>query len=313
MSQQEANQIAQETQRMLRSRRVLKLALPTAAALGAGAAIAVAAIPGSDGTITGCYANPTGTNPNSGLANNATVNTVVEPPGSLRVIDPSLPHTLKAPSGAPIPNAAAVCEEEEKQITWNQSGPQGPAGVNGGQGAAGGQGVPGAPGAHGELVPAVQFGFDNSAGKMFLKLDGVKGESTDSKHKGDIEISSFSFGAGNGGAQAHGGGGGAGKVSFSSFTITKHLDKSSPLLQKAVIGGQHYKEADVFFARKAGKGQQDYLKIKLTDVLVSSYQTGGHGGSLPTETIALDGIKGEATFINGHKLSNIALKLQPGA
>jgi type VI secretion system secreted protein Hcp len=309
MSQQEANQIARETQRMLRSRRVLKLALPTAAALGAGAAIAVAAIPGSDGTITGCYANPTGTNPNSGLANNATVNSIAEPPGALRVIDPSLPHTLKSPTGALIPNPAAVCEEEEKQIAWNQSGPQGPAGVNGGQGAAGGQGIPGA---NGELVPAVQFGFDNSAGNMFLKLDGIKGESADHKHKGDIEISSFSFGASNAGTQAHGSGGGAGKVSFSSFTITKPLDKSSPLLQKAAIGGQHYKEADVYFGRKAGKGQQDYLKIKLTDVLISSYQTGGHGGAVPTETITLDGIKGEATFINGNKQSNIALKLLPG-
>jgi type VI secretion system secreted protein Hcp len=161
-------------------------------------------------------------------------------------------------------------------------------------------------------VPAVQFGFDNSAGNMFLKLDGIKGESADHKHKGDIEISSFSFGASNAGSQAHGGGGGAGKVSFSSFTITKPVDKSSPLLQKAAVGGQHYKEADIFFARKAGKGQQDYLEIKLTDVLISSYQTGGSGGGIPTEKISLDGIKGEATFISGNKRSNIALKLLPG-
>lgn len=312
MSQEEANEIVRETQRLARSRRALKYALPTAAALGAGAAIAVAAIPGGDGTITGCYATPTGTNPNSGLANNATVNGATEPPGSLRVIDPSLPHTLKAPTGALVPNAAAVCEEEETQIHWNQSGPQGTVGTPGAPGIQGGPGAPGAQGTRGELLPAVQFGFDNSAGKMFLKLDGVKGESQDHKHKGDVEISSFSFGAGNGGAQAHGGGGGAGKVSFSSFTITKHLDKSSPLLQKAAVGGQHYKEVDVFFARKAGGTQQDYLEIKLQDVLISSYQASGSGGGTPTEKLVLDGIKGEATFINGHKLSNVALKLLPG-
>jgi len=305
---------------MWRARRALKLALPTAAVLGAGAAIAVAAIPGSDGTITGCYATPTGTNPNSGLANNATVNSVAEPPGALRVIDPSLPHTLKTPAGGPIPNPAAVCEEEEKQITWNQSGPTGPQGTvgtpglpgtPGPTGAGGSQGPAGTPGAQ-ELLPAVQFGFDNSAGNMFLKLDGVQGESTDSKHRGDFEISSFSFGADNGGAQAHGGGGGAGKVSFSSFTITKPLDKFSPLLQKAALGGQHYKEADIFFARKAGGTQQDYLEIKLTDVLISSYQTGGSGGGgIQTDKIVLDGIKGEATFISGNKLFNV--KLAPGA
>jgi len=299
MSQQEANQIVQAAQRLRRSRGALKLALPTAAALGAGAAIAVGAIPGSDGTITGCYAGPNG----------AVLGNINEAPGALRVIDPSLP--AKLPTGAP--NEAAACQPNETQIAWNQSGPQGPAGVNGGQGAAGGQGVPGVPGANGELVPAVQFGFDNSAGNMFLKLDGVKGESADHKHKGDIEISSFSFGTSNVGSQAHGGGGGAGKTSFSSFTITKPVDKSSPLLQKAAVGGQHYKEADIFFARKAGKGQQDYLEIKLTDVLISSYQTGGSGGGvIPTEKISLDGIKGEATFISGNKKSNIALKLLPG-
>jgi type VI secretion system secreted protein Hcp len=309
MSQHEANEIARETQRMWRSRRTLKFALPTAAALGAGAAIAVAAIPGSDGVITGCYASP---NPSAGPngANNVTINGVTEPPGALRVIDPSQPKTIPLPTGGSVPNPAAACDaKEEQQIHWNQSGPQGPQGTVGTPGAPGAQGVPGA---RGELLPAVQFGFDNSAGGMFLKIRGVQGESQDHKHKGDIEISSFSFGASNGGAQAHGGGGGAGKVSFSSFTITKHLDKSSPLLQKAAIGGAHYKEVDVFFARKAGGTQQDYLEIKLQDVLISSYQAGGAGGGGATEKLVLDGIKGEATFINGHKLSNVALKLLPG-
>lgn len=293
MSQHEANEIARETQRMWRSRRALKYALPTVAALGAGAAIAVAAIPGSDGVITGCYLTNTANAP--GLR-----------PGQLRVIDPSLP---KLPTGGPDP--AGSCMSDEATISWNQSGPQGPQGTIGTPGAPG---VPGVQGAPGELLPAVQFGFDNSAGGMFLKIRGVQGESQDHKHKGDIEISSFSFGASNAGAQAHGGGGGAGKVSFSSFTITKHLDKSSALLQKAAIGGTHYKEVDVFFARKAGGTQQDYLEIKLQDVLISSYQAGGAGGGGgATEKLVLDGIKGEATFISGHKLSNVALKLLPGA
>ena len=163
----------------------------------------------------------------------------------------------------------------------------------------------------------MQFGFNNGAGKMFLKLDGVQGESSDGKQGGVIEISSFSFGAGNGGAQAGGSGGGAGKTSLSSFTITKTLDKCSSLLQKAAVDGQHYKEADVFFTRKAGGTQQNYLELKLDNVMISSYQAGGAGGagggSVPTETIQLDGIKGEATFISGNKQSNVNLKLAPGA
>jgi type VI secretion system secreted protein Hcp len=293
MSQHEASRIAQEAQRRLRLGRAAKFALPTAAALGAGAAIAVAAIPSSDGTITGCYL----TNPG---------NTALRY-GQLRVIDTSKPPKL--PVGAP--NDEAVCRPDESTISWNQSGPAGPQGAAGTIGGQGPAGTPGLPGAPGELLPAVQFGFDNSAGKMFLKLEGVKGESSDKWHAGDFEISSFSFGAGN--AQAHGGGGGAGKTTFSSFTITKTLDKASPLLQKAALTGQHYKEAVIYFGRKASKGQSDYLEVKLDDVLISSYQTGGHGGGGGvTEKLVLDGIKGEATFINGNTKSNVSLKIEPG-
>ena len=295
MSQHEASQIAQEAQRRLRLGRAAKFALPTAAALGAGAAIAVAAIPASDGTITGCYL----TNPANapGLRY-----------GQLRVIDTGKPARL--PDGGP--NEEAVCLSDESTIRWNQSGPAGPQGAAGTIGGQGPAGTPGLPGAPGELLPAVQFGFDNSAGKMFLKLEGIKGESSDKRHAGDFEISSFSFGAGN--TQAHGGGGGAGKTSFSSFTITKALDKASPLLQKAALTGQHYKEAVIYFGRKSSKGQPDYLEVKLDNVLISSYQTGGHsGGGGVTEKLVLDGIKGEATFINGNAKSNVSLKIEPGA
>ncbi len=267
--------------------------------------------------ITGCYANKF----NEDTPENVQVyGNAIEPPGALRVIDP---NGAKLPTGGSDP--ARECVPGESTITWNQSGPTGPQGTigtpglpgaQGPAGSGGGQGPAGTPGVQ-ELLPAVQFGFNNGAGKMFLKLDGVQGESSDGKQGGVIEISSFSFGAGNGGAQAGGSGGGAGKTSLSSFTITKTLDKSSPLLQKAAIDGQHYKEADVFFTRKAGGTQQDYLELKLDNVLISSYQAGGAGGagggSVPTETIQLDGIKGEATFISGHKLFNVNLKLAPGA
>jgi len=316
MSQHEANEIAQETQRMWRARRALKLGLPTVAALGAGAAIAVAAIPGSDGVITGCYANKF----NEDTPENVQVyGNAIEPPGALRVIDP---NGAKLPTGGSDP--ARECVPGESTITWNQSGPTGPQGTigtpglpgaQGPAGSGGGQGPAGTPGVQ-ELLPAVQFGFNNGAGKMFLKLDGVQGESSDGKQGGVIEISSFSFGAGNGGAQAGGSGGGAGRTSLSSFTITKTLDKSSSLLQKAAVDGQHYKEADVFFTRKAGGTQQNYLELKLDNVMISSYQAGGSfffGDRAPTETIQLDGIKGEATFISGNKQSNVNLKFQPGA
>ena len=287
MSQDEANQIVREAQRKRRLSGALKLALPTAAALGAGAAIAVAAIPGAGGTITGCYLTSTANAPTLRI-------------GQLRVIDPSMSATL--PGGGP--NPAAVCLSDESMISWSQSGPTGP------QGSAGATGPQGLPGANGQqvLLPAVQFGFDNSAGPMFLKIDGVPGGLNGGTYKGDIEISSFSFGAGStlGGTGASSGGG-AGKTSFSSFTITKPLDKSSAALELGALSGKDFKEADVYFAHKDAKGQQEFLKIQLQDVVISSYKTNAGGGT-PSETLGLEAVKAEATFINGNSQSHILLK-----
>ena len=122
---------------------------------------------------------------------------------------------------------------------------------------------------------------------MFLKIDGIKGESTDSKHKDEIEIFSYSWGLTQSGGLASGGGGGAGKVQFQDFHFTKTVDKTSPSLFLKCATGQHIKEATLS-ARKAGEGQQDFLIIKLNDVLVSSYQTGGSSGDLPSDQVSIN-------------------------
>jgi type VI secretion system secreted protein Hcp len=57
------------------------------------------------------------------------------------------------------------------------------------------------------------------------------------------------------------------------FSITKKTDAASPLLMLNCANGTHIKEAN-FVVRKAGGEQLEYLKIKLTDVLVSSYKPG---------------------------------------
>jgi hypothetical protein len=107
MSAEEASRIARAVQRMKHSKRAVQIALPTAAALGAGAAIAAGAIPGGDGTITGCYNSKT----ENGVPQALFFGDASEPPGGLRVIDPSLPHTVIPAAGGPaIPNLDAVCE-----------------------------------------------------------------------------------------------------------------------------------------------------------------------------------------------------------
>ncbi len=120
----------------------------------------------------------------------------------------------------------------------------------------------------------------------FLKIDGVDGESKDDKHKGEIDILSWSWGASQTGSMASGGGGGAGKVSMQDFSFTKSIDKSSPKLFEALATGKHLKEVKLTLR---GSSSVEYLTITLSDVLVSSYSTGGSGADdRPTESVSLN-------------------------
>lgn len=67
------------------------------------------------------------------------------------------------------------------------------------------------------------------------------------------------------------------------------MNKASAKLMLACACGDHIKKATLI-ARKAGKDQQEYLKVTMEDLLVSSYQTGGsgHGGLVPTDQISLN-------------------------
>jgi type VI secretion system secreted protein Hcp len=124
---------------------------------------------------------------------------------------------------------------------------------------------------------------------FFLKITGVDGESSDSKHKGEVDLESWSFGATQTGVGHSGGGGGAGKVAMQDFHFVMKVNKASPKLFQACATGEHFKDA-VLTARKAGKEQQEYLKIKFGDVLVSSYQQGGSGGAniVPTDQVSFN-------------------------
>jgi type VI secretion system secreted protein Hcp len=131
----------------------------------------------------------------------------------------------------------------------------------------------------------------------FLKLDGVEGESQDSKHKGEIDLESWSWGESQTGTMAYGGGGGAGKVTMQDFHFVMKVNKASAKLLLACANGEHIKKATLT-CRKAGKEQQEFLKITFTDCLVSSYQTGGSGHSdvLPTDQISLNFAKIEFEY-----------------
>jgi type VI secretion system secreted protein Hcp len=131
----------------------------------------------------------------------------------------------------------------------------------------------------------------------FLKIDGIEGESQDSKHKSEIEIDSYSWAEHQTGTGAHGGGSGAGKVEMKDFAFTMKVNKASPKLFVSCADGAHIKKA-VLTCRKAGKEQQEYLKVVFTDVLVSSYQTGGNSAAniVPMDAVTLNFAKIEFEY-----------------
>jgi type VI secretion system secreted protein Hcp len=131
----------------------------------------------------------------------------------------------------------------------------------------------------------------------FIKFDGIKGESADAKHKDEIDVESWSWGETHPGTASSGGGGGAGKVSMQDFHFVMRLNRASIGLMEACATGQHIKTATLS-ARKAGKGQQEYLTFKFQDLLVSSFQTGGAESAdfFPTDQVSFNFAKLEVEY-----------------
>jgi type VI secretion system secreted protein Hcp len=123
---------------------------------------------------------------------------------------------------------------------------------------------------------------------MFIQIGTIKGESRDKVHKEKIDVLAWSWGMSNSGSAHMGGGAGAGKVNVQDLSITKYIDKSSTDLMLAACNGKHFPDATLI-VRKAGEKPVEYLKIKLTDVLITSVSTGGSGGEdRLTENVSLN-------------------------
>jgi type VI secretion system secreted protein Hcp len=125
----------------------------------------------------------------------------------------------------------------------------------------------------------------------FLKIDGVDGESSDAKHKGEIEILSFSWGVSQAitGTVSSSGTFSGQRCDMTALTVVKQLDKASPKLAQGCAAGDHFASATLTLCRSAGD-KQPYMKYKLSDVLLESVRTGGAGdgeGGVPTEEVGI--------------------------
>ncbi|MPZ18957.1 MAG: Hcp1 family type VI secretion system effector [Luteitalea sp.] len=115
------------------------------------------------------------------------------------------------------------------------------------------------------------------AGDMFLKVKGIKGESQDQAHGGEIDVVRWSWGM-----QANtalGGGGASGKATVQELKIVKRVDSASTALMLALRRNQVIPEA-VLTLRKAGGIQHEFLKITIKQGHVTSLniEAGDTGG-----------------------------------
>jgi type VI secretion system secreted protein Hcp len=123
------------------------------------------------------------------------------------------------------------------------------------------------------------------ASDIFAKLGDIKGESLDDKHKDEIEVLSWSWGVASTASVSTGSGSAAGRPKFTDLSFTHKIDKASPLLLQGCATGKHLKDATIT-RRKAGKGQQEFLVIKMSDVIITSVSE-SDGGDEQVETVSL--------------------------
>lgn len=139
------------------------------------------------------------------------------------------------------------------------------------------------------------------AGDMFLKLEGIKGESVDEatpSHKDEIDIISWSFGVSNPASFALGQGGQQSKPTFSDITITKFVDKATAAMLNAVATGKHFKSGQITCRKARGDNDKlEYLVVKLTDVLVTGlHQSGSGHEQYVHENVSISCAKVEFTY-----------------
>lgn len=115
------------------------------------------------------------------------------------------------------------------------------------------------------------------ASDIFLKIDGITGESQDSKHLGEIDITAWSWSVLQEGRMMAGSGGGAPKATANDMELIHQIDRASPGLMTACFIGRRFPQA-ILTLRKAGGLPLDFMKITLSDVLITKVNPSGGGG-----------------------------------
>lgn len=123
---------------------------------------------------------------------------------------------------------------------------------------------------------------------VYLQIDGIKGESTDSTHQGWIELTSANWGVvqPRSATASTGGGHTAERCEHRTLALTKLADLASPILMQACSMGKTIPKAKIEFMRADSDGKPiKYYDVELENVLIASMDQAVHDGTIMHDAI----------------------------
>jgi type VI secretion system secreted protein Hcp len=132
---------------------------------------------------------------------------------------------------------------------------------------------------------------------IYLKLEGVDGESIDEGHEQWIELESFKWNVKNDASFATGQGGQATQGHVDKITVDKICDNSSVTLFKNCTTGKHIPEGTISCLKLDGDTRIEYMNVHLKDIMVSKVDWNGRGDeAVLHETVELEFAEFKKTY-----------------
>jgi len=124
---------------------------------------------------------------------------------------------------------------------------------------------------------------------LYMQIDGLKGECTDSDHKDWIELLSYNHSISQpaSATATSAGGGTTARCQHSDFSITKYIDLASPKLYEMCSSGKHIKSVNIEMMRASGDKRVKYMEVKMEQVVISHVAPAG-GSDFPSEAVSFN-------------------------
>jgi len=118
-------------------------------------------------------------------------------------------------------------------------------------------------------------------GEMFIKIEGVQGESLDeaapTSHKNEIEIRNWNWITTCNVRWDVNQGGQSTNVKFDTIKIDKICDKATVNLYRCCVTGKHIPKAWITCRKNDGDQKVEYLTVELEDIIVNKVSFDGSG------------------------------------